>query len=136
MLAQGWRVGPGLRRHAAFARVYMTNYFCQVCPTQSSGPDSPPTRQTRHTRRRPPTPDCSHALLIDLLAAHDSAAGYGCGLEPRLLDLLIDRHAVPAGVHRLELPIRTDGPAQTVPAGWPQVSPEDARMIEGAHARR
>jgi hypothetical protein len=81
-------------------------------------------------------PDCSHALLIDLLAAHDSAAGFGCGLEPRLLQMLIDRHAVPAGVLRLDLPIRTDGPAQQVPAGWTRIGPQAAVTQEVAHARR
>jgi hypothetical protein len=81
-------------------------------------------------------PDCSRALLIDLLAAHDSAAGFGCGLEPRLLEMLIDRHTVPAGVHRLDLPIRTDGPAQQVPAGCPRIGPQTALTQEVAHARR
>lgn len=80
-------------------------------------------------------PDCPHAFIIDLLAAHDSAAGFGCGLEPRLLELLIDRHAVPVGVHRLELPIRTDGPAQRAPTGRPKIDPQTARTPEVTHAR-
>lgn len=81
-------------------------------------------------------PDCPHAFLIDLLAADDSAAGFGCGLEPQLLEMLHDRHSAFAGVQRLDLPILSAGPAQQVPAGWPQIGPRGARTAEGAHARR
>jgi hypothetical protein len=55
-------------------------------------------------------PDCPHSLLTDLLAAQDSAAGFGCGLwlralaagfgcglEPRLLEMLQERHAARDG---------------------------------------
>lgn len=36
--------------------------------------------------------DLPHPLLLDLLAAQDSAAGHGCGLDPRLCELLADSH--------------------------------------------
>lgn len=81
-------------------------------------------------------PDCPHALLIDLLAAQDSAASFGCGLEPRLLELLLDRHAPQDGAQPLGQPIRSDGPPQTAPGGWPlRVRPASAPR-EAAHARR
>jgi len=81
-------------------------------------------------------PDCPHALLTDLLAAQDSAAGFGCGLEPRLLEMLRERHAARYGAHRLALTIRSDGPPQQVPGDWthripPATAPKGAR-----HARR
>lgn len=78
----------------------------------------------------------AHSFLIDLLAAHDSAADFGCGLEPRLLELLVDRHSAPNGVHRLDRPLRSDGPGQKAPEGWTRIGPRDARTSEAAHGRR
>lgn len=81
-------------------------------------------------------PELSHALLINLLSAHDNASAYGCGLEPQLLELLLDRHSVPVGAVALNQRIRSDGPVQSAPEDWPRISaPEDA--IGGrAHVRR
>lgn len=56
----------------------------------------------------------AHPLLLDLLSAHAMAADYGSGLDPRLLELLCDRHARHPGVTRLPLPIRHDGPVSAV----------------------
>lgn len=81
-------------------------------------------------------PDHPNTLLTNLLAAHDSAGVFGCGLTPRLLDRLLDRHATPAGAIRLDRPIRSDGPAQPVPAGWRQASPRPAPAQGVAHAWR
>lgn len=81
-------------------------------------------------------PNHAHSFLIDLLAAHDSAADFGGGLDPQLLELLIDRHSAQAGVPRLDQPIRSDGPAQEVPAGWPQIAPRADTLPEASHARR
>jgi len=55
-------------------------------------------------------PDTSHSLLIDLLAMDGAASEYGCGLEPRLLEMLFDRHATHPGTVALNRPIRHDGP--------------------------
>lgn len=63
-------------------------------------------------------PEPSHAFLINLLSAHDSAAAHGCGLEPQLLELLLDRHSVPVGAVGLNRRIRADGPDQSAPDGW------------------
>lgn len=68
--------------------------------------------------------DLPHALLIDLLAAQDSAAGHGCGLDPRLCELLADRHAARPGTPRLNRAIRFDGPA---PDGLPTAGGADVR---------
>jgi len=81
-------------------------------------------------------PDCHHSLLIDLLAAHGAAADFGCGLEPRLLELLLDRHARPPGLYRLDRPVRTDGPAQVVPDDWPWIGPGVLSMPRASHVRR
>ncbi len=81
-------------------------------------------------------PDCPHALLIDLLAAQDSAAGFGCGLEPRLLEVLLDRHAVREGAYRLAPPLRSEGPPQQVPQDWPHRIPRATAPEGVAHARR
>lgn len=102
----------------------------------SSGADSPQAWQTLPRRWIEPMPDCPNALLIDLPAAQDIAAGFGRGLEPRLLELLIDRHAGRAGTHRLAPPIRKDGPAQQVPACWPHIGVQCSRTAGAAHARR
>lgn len=51
-----------------------------------------------------------HAFLLDLLSADTLAVGYGLALDPRLAELLADRHARHPGVTRLPLPIRQDGP--------------------------
>lgn len=63
----------------------------------------------------------SYAFLINLLSAHDSAAAHGCGLEPQLLELLLDRHSRPVGTVDLHYRIRSDGPVQSVPEGWPRI---------------
>ena len=77
-------------------------------------------------------PEPSHRLFIDLLAAHDSASAHGCGLEPQLLELLLDRHAVPVGAVGLHHRIRSDGPDQSAPDGWPRIgAPKDTT---GGHA--
>lgn len=81
-------------------------------------------------------PDCPYVLLTDLLSAHNSAADFGCGLEPQLLELLLDRHARHDGAHRLAPPIRSDGPQQQVPEDWPhRIRPASAPQ-GAAHARR
>lgn len=54
--------------------------------------------------------DTSHSFLIDLLAVDGAANAHGCGLEPRLLELLLDRHAKYPGTVILNRPIRHDGP--------------------------
>ncbi len=81
-------------------------------------------------------PNHAHSFLIDLLAAHDSAADFGCGLDPQLQELLIDHHSARAGVPWLDQPIRSAGPAQEVPAGWPQIAPRADTVPEASHARR
>lgn len=55
-------------------------------------------------------PDTSHSFLTDLLAAEGAASEHGCGLEPRLLEMLMDRHSVRPGAVALSRPIRHDGP--------------------------
>ncbi|MFN3938137.1 MAG: hypothetical protein ACK4KW_11225 [Gemmobacter sp.] len=80
--------------------------------------------------------DVPHALLIDLLAAHDGAAAFGCGLDPRLLELLIDRHAEAGGTHRLDRLIRVDGPPQVAPQGWAGIGSAGRAMPGASHARR
>lgn len=52
-----------------------------------------------------------HSFLLDLLSADPLAGAQGSGLDPRLLELLAERHAHHPGVTRLPLPIRHDGPA-------------------------
>lgn len=56
--------------------------------------------------------DHPHAFLIELIAMHERAAFHGCGLQPQLLEMLLDRHAALAGTVPLDLRIRSDGPAQ------------------------
>lgn len=64
------------------------------------------------------------ALLLDLLAADAQASDFGCGLDPRLREMLMDRMASHPGITRLEVRVRHDGPmpqggAGLVPgAGW------------------
>ncbi|MDD7971375.1 hypothetical protein [Roseinatronobacter alkalisoli] len=53
----------------------------------------------------------SHPFLIDMLAMNAQASAHGCGLNPRLRDMLLDRHARHPGIPALDLPIRHDGPA-------------------------
>jgi len=79
-------------------------------------------------------PDHSHSLLIDLLAAHDSASAHGCGLEPRLLELLLDRHAPRAGTVALDRPIRVDGPPQPVPIGMACIETQPVAPTKYVHA--
>lgn len=54
--------------------------------------------------------DPHHSILIDMLAMDTTASEHGCGLEPRLLEMLLDRHAQRAGTIPLGRPIRHDGP--------------------------
>lgn len=77
-----------------------------------------------------------HTYLIDLLAAQDSAAAFGCGLQPRLLKLLFDRHGTAAGTHPLPCPIRADGPAQHAPDAMPRIGSHPVRTESMTHARR
>jgi len=80
-------------------------------------------------------PGRPHAFLIDLLAMHDTAT-HGCGLEPQLLEMLLDTHAALAGTVALDQPIRTDGPPQAAPPGLAQATrpAQDSKRL--AHARR
>lgn len=55
-------------------------------------------------------PNHPHAFLTDLLASDCSGREFGCGLEPRLLEMLLDRHAVKPGTVSLDRAIRHDGP--------------------------
>lgn len=55
-------------------------------------------------------PDTPHSFLIDLLALDGAASDHGCGLEPRLLEMLMERHATRSGTITLNRPIRHDGP--------------------------
>lgn len=55
-------------------------------------------------------PQYPHSFLIDLLAMNDAASAHGCGLEPRLLEMLLDRQAHFHGTAPLNLRIRHDGP--------------------------
>ncbi|MCC6001578.1 MAG: hypothetical protein JJU19_12040 [Pararhodobacter sp.] len=80
-------------------------------------------------------PDHPHAFLIDLLAMQDAASSLGCGLEPRLLELLLDRHATHAGIRPLECPIRADGPPQTAPQGMARAGTQPGHAERCAHAR-
>lgn len=80
-------------------------------------------------------PDHPHAFLIDLLGAHGSAAAHGCGLEPRLLEALRDRHAAPPGTIALQSGIRSDGPAQRVPEGWPRIGGKSVQPAGPDHAQ-
>jgi len=58
-------------------------------------------------------PQSPHSFLIDLLATHGTASAHGCGLEPRLLEMLLDRHAQFPGTAPLNLCVRHDGPLRT-----------------------
>jgi len=81
-------------------------------------------------------PDRPHAFLIDVLAMHEAAAAHGCGLEPQLMELLLDRHATAAGTLSAGLPISTDGPAQTAPPGLTRIERVAQGSERHAHARR
>ncbi|MGY6696525.1 MAG: hypothetical protein ACXIUW_10960 [Roseinatronobacter sp.] len=81
-------------------------------------------------------PEPSHAFLINLLSAYDCAAAHGCGLEPQLLELLLDRHSVPVGAVGLDQRIRSDGPEQSVPEDWPRIGAPNDTTGESAHVRR
>jgi hypothetical protein len=81
-------------------------------------------------------PDHPHAFLIDLLAMHETAAAHGCGLEPQLLEMLLDRHATAAGTLSLGHPIRTDGPTQTACPGLTRIERVAQGSERHAHARR
>lgn len=81
-------------------------------------------------------PEPSHAFLISLLSAHDSAVAHGCGLEPQLLELLIDRHSVPVGAVGLDQRIRSDGPVQSVPKDWPRIGAPRDTTVGCANVRR
>ena len=78
----------------------------------------------------------SHAFLINLLSAHESAAAHGCGLEPQLLEMLLDRHSVPVGAVGLHRRIRSDGPVQSVPEDWPRIGALKDTTEGRAHVRR
>lgn len=78
----------------------------------------------------------SHAFLINLLSAHESAAAHGCGLEPQLLEMLMDRHSVPIGAVGLDQRIRSDGPVQAAPEGWPRISFSKGATEGHANVRR
>ena len=77
----------------------------------------------------------SHAFLINLLSAHESAAAHGCGLEPQLLEMLMDRHSVPVGAVGLDQRIRSDGPVQSAPKDWPRIGAPNDTTGERAHVR-
>jgi len=81
-------------------------------------------------------PDPAHTFLTDLLAAQDDAAGYGCGLEPRLLELMLDRHATRSGVVPLGRPLRVDGPPQQVPPGLSRTGRCADSSAGSVHVRR
>ncbi|ATX65606.1 hypothetical protein [Roseinatronobacter bogoriensis] len=78
----------------------------------------------------------SHAFLINLLSAHESAAAHGCGLEPQLLEMLLDRHSVPVGAVGLDQRIRSDGPVQSVPKDWPRIGAPKGTTEGRANVRR
>ncbi len=82
--------------------------------------------------------DHTHSLLIDLLGADALAAEHGCGLEPRLLEMLLDRHATRAGTSSLGRTIRQDGPVQLSPSDLPRIGRVLEAKIErkATHARR
>lgn len=77
----------------------------------------------------------SHAFLINLLSAHESAAAHGCGLEPQLLEMLMDRHSVPVGAVGLDQRIRSDGPVQSFPKDWPRIGAPNDTTGERANVR-
>ena len=81
-------------------------------------------------------PDPAHTFLTDLLATQDGAAGYGCGLEPRLLELLLDRHITRNGVVPLGRALRVDGPPQPVPPGLSRVGRSADISAGSVHVRR
>lgn len=80
--------------------------------------------------------DTPHAFLVDMLAMHNTAAAYGCGLKPRLAQMLLNRHTPPAGAVQLGHRIRADGPAQAAPPGMTRID----RAVQGCerpvHVRR
>ena len=80
-------------------------------------------------------PDRPHAILINFLALHEAAAVHGCGLEPHLMELLLDRHATAAGTLSAGHPIRTDGPAQTASPGRSRIEHVAQGSERHAHAR-
>lgn len=53
-----------------------------------------------------------NTFLIDLLAMDCHGREYGCGLESRLLEMLLDRHAVRPGSVPLNRAVRQDGPTR------------------------
>jgi len=61
------------------------------------------------------------SLLTDLLAADAQACAHGCCLEPRLVEMLLDRHACTTSddtnVTPLGRPVRHDGPPQRHASG-------------------
>ena len=81
-------------------------------------------------------PGRPNAFLIDLLTMHDTAATHDCGLEPQLLEMLLDTHAALAGTVALDQPIRTDGPPQAAPPGLAQATRPAQASKRLAHARR
>ncbi len=81
-------------------------------------------------------PEPSHAILINLLSAHESASTHGCGLEPQLLELLLDRYSRPVGAVGLHRRIRLDGPVQSVPEDWLRIGAPKDTAGGRAHVRR
>lgn len=77
--------------------------------------------------------DRPHAFLIDLLAMHETAAVHGCGLEPQLMEMLLDRHATAVGTVALTHPIRTDGPLQKAQPEMTRIKCQPQQECE--HAR-
>lgn len=59
-------------------------------------------------------PDCPRAFLIDLLTTNESAA-CGFSLEPRLVEMLIDRHIAPA---------------EASPPDWPRHTPTTGAAVD------
>lgn len=81
-------------------------------------------------------PSSPHSFLIDLLAAHEQAACHGCGLEPRLLELLLDRHGQRPDVIPFPRVACSDGPAQNAPNDWPHVAALHDAQKGASHVRR
>jgi len=116
--------------------LYYPDKICQKYGTQSSGALcatlNPAVNSSKSAPELPMT-DHTHPLLIDLMAGHDCATLHGCGIEPQLLELLLDRRDA-----RLPAAGPTFGPARVAASSQPvQTDPAERRphRAGGAHVR-
>gem|GEM_PF-5752906 len=96
-----------------------SDFVGYVWPSRLIPPDS--GRPARQTQTHPVfagdvVTDPHHFVLIEMLAMEATASEHGCGLEPRLLEMLFDRHAQHPGTIPRGRPIRHDGPVIAAPS--------------------